>query len=165
MSAVLSGCEPKPSTREARKQCAIDSWLDYMLRRYFVQKRAIWTGKAADGHVFGWSARSVMGRLKDEGDQGASHGTARDVHYFEVYTEDALLVRRAIEGCDHDAYTVGHLHYIVPVSVKVKAREAGYAPSSYYDHLAVFHTWTKGRIELLDVELSRQKIAESLARK
>lgn len=140
-----------------RRKGAVDAWLDHLLRRYFGQKRAMWQGEDRTGHQFGWSSASVVGKLKDEGD-GASQRSARDIHYAEFHTDDALLVRRAVEGCQFDAYIVGHVHYMVPASVKVKSREAGYAPSSYYDHLTVFHTWVEGRIDLLAKTVSRQKI-------
>lgn len=144
-----------------RKKGAVDAWLDHLLRRYFGQKRAMWQGSDRSGHEFGWSSASVMGKLRDE--RGGV--SARDIHYAEFYTPDVLLVRRAIEGVDYDPYVVGHVHYMVPASVKVKSREAGYAPSSYYDYLTVFHTWTEGRIELLDADVSRQKIPTDSAAK
>jgi hypothetical protein len=152
----MANTEILPAHR--RKKGALDAWFDHMLRRYFGQKRAIWSGHAKDGHEFGWSAMSVMGRLREERD-GASQPGNSGIKYAEVFTEDALLVRRAIEGVAYDPYVTAHIHYIVPASVKIKAREAGYSPAGYYQHLEVFHEWTRGRILLLEPSLADDRAA------
>jgi hypothetical protein len=139
-----------------RKRGAIDAWLDNMLRRYMGQKSAMWNGRNRLDHSFGWSSASVLGKIKDERD-GAGQGSFRQA-FAEFFTEDALLVRRSLEGMSYDPYIVGHLHYMVAASVSVKARDAGYAPSTYWDHLKVFHTWVERGVTLLDSDVSREVI-------
>lgn len=131
-----------------------DGWLMEMIRQWASQKRRAWEGRehreGADHHrhEYGWSATSVLGRIYEERD-GASHGSSSN-HFPEHYSRNALLVRRAIEGMDEDPYICGHLHYIVPASVGVKSREAGYSPAGYWIHVGNFRSWIKGRILLLE---------------
>lgn len=149
---VIDGRGPK------KKQGLIDAWLDHMIRRWAGQKRAMWQGSDRSGHEFGWaSATAVLGKIHQERDGSAE--TALEMHYAEFYTEDALLVRRALEDLEEDPLICLHLHYIVPASVSTKAREAGYSPAAYWNYLKAAHAWVEGRIRLLDPKVSRQSTA------
>lgn len=131
-----------------KRQGQIDACLDHMIRRYAGQLAARWRGETKDGHQFGWGGAAVLGKIKEERD-GASQGTMKQ-HFAECFTEDALLIRRAVEGMAYDPYVVFHVYYIVPAPNKVKFAEAGYAPSTAWDHLKVAHAYIDGRLKLLD---------------
>lgn len=147
----MANTETIPAHRKTKG--IVDGWLDQMLRQFFAQKRAAWSKASRDGYEFGWAAKTVMGKLQEEGP--AAGASLRISNYPEHYTPDAWLVRRAIEGCPYDAYVAGHVHYIVSAPVKVKAIEAGFSVAGYWNHLAVFHSWVQGRLLVLEPSLTQ----------
>ena len=85
----------------------------------------IWLG------MDGWPAKTLLGRIMEEGLTGAGHTRAR-AWYPEGLTEEGLLVSRALHRLEEPDRRALMIHYAVPLPADRKARVVGIAERTYY---------------------------------
>lgn len=117
----------------------IKEWLEPMIETWRGQVLGAWRGED------GWPARTVLGRIIDEG-AGASHGGGSQ-RVFEVYHGDGLKIRRAIEGMPLGPRQVFVAHYLASGNATSKSAELGIKKSRYWSLLDAAYHYLAGHLE------------------
>jgi len=109
-------------------------WLEHMCEAW---------GRSVHHLLFGdsgWPARTMLGRIMDEGFTGAA-ATNFVQHHPEVMTGEALEVSCAIKRIpSEELRTVLFAHYVIRKPVKAKAAKLGMERSTYYAKLDKAHS-------------------------
>jgi DNA-directed RNA polymerase specialized sigma24 family protein len=80
----------------------------------------------------GHATRSVLGKIREEGLEGAGQAFARQ-HFAEFYTGDALMGRRAMDGLTDVERAAIIFHFFAKgVPVKLKAHALGWPVRTYW---------------------------------
>ena len=83
----------------------------------------------------GYPVRSLLGKLKEEGIEGASQSRAvQDQFLGEAFTRDALVGRRVIAEKlnDQEKLAIEAHFFVVGLPVKLKAHTLGWKVSTYW---------------------------------
>lgn len=126
-----------------------DSITGHLLRTWAKEYRRILRGGIhyPDGtwHVDGWPPLSPAGKLKDEG-EGLGQGEIRQ-YFAEVYSKDALDIRRAMVGMPEELRLVIILRYVVRKEAKVCADSMDISRARYFILLESAHSYLRGRLD------------------
>lgn len=132
-------------------------WVEDAAIVWGIQKRRLEFGGYFHGdnkfHFDGSSARSVAGKIFEEGDGASAGGTTR--RFAEGLTGDALLFRRAMVGLqEHRVYLLTY-KYVIPkrwmqMKCKVQALcdlfpEKFTCKQAVYDDIGMTHVWISAR--------------------
>lgn len=121
-------------------------WVDTACREWSGPARALFYGKA-----LGWPARSLLGRLVDEGPTGAS-----TVGFYqpmpEGFTGTALQVSIALRKMAETQrfekpWIVVHAHYIFAGRASAKAAQIGISVPHYWRELHTAHAFIAAKLD------------------
>ncbi len=108
-------------------------WIHEGCKHWGWQMRILYVGKD------GWPARSILGRLIEEGALGAS--AVRFMQHFpECLDADALRYNNAIKRLVERDREILFVDYVVVGKSKVKAARIGIPRSTYFDRRDAAHT-------------------------
>lgn len=103
-------------------------WVDSRCRLWGLARRHL------DLKLESWP-ESVWARIRD----GIPPESFAERNFPEVFTGDALLVRRAIPALTDRQRAHIYVHYVVPVPTKEKILRLGHSRENYYQMLAASH--------------------------
>lgn len=124
---------------EGEADVPLREWLEPMLYVWKDQVLASWQGHD------GWPARTVLARIIEEG-AGASHGRGNQ-RVFEVFSNDGLKIRLAMEGMPIGPRQVLAVHYLADGNAKSKAKELEISKSRYWAMLDSAYHYLAGHLE------------------
>lgn len=142
---------PRPFHRDGA-----DSILVAMLEAWAIQYRRLLLGgrRFPDGswHIDGWPSISINGRLQRQA-EGASQVQSRQ-NFAEVYSEEALIMRRAMVGMAEAHWHIVVLIYVLHRSDRRAARELHLGRDPYRDLKIGAHAYLQGRLDALKVDIA-----------
>lgn len=143
----------------------VRDWVEPMLREWGNQRLRVMTGKLVrrDGsvHEDGWPKSSVAAAAREGGITGGSGSSSQ--HFSEVYTGDAYVVWRALQGAPIEVREILHLHYVVKFGERgehlnpgAKARILGVSRAKYFIWLSEAQSYIAGRIDAVKAETTEE---------
>lgn len=130
------GAAVTPAPRQAG--CSVKEWLEPMIESWVFQTRRAWSGSD------GWPLRTVLARVMEEG-AGASH-SAPNQRVFEVYVNDGLAIRRAMDGMPILQRQVFAAHYLADGNATEKSQALGMSRARYWQVLDNAYFWIAGHM-------------------
>ncbi len=118
------------------------AWIHERCKHWGWQMRLLYLGKD------GWPARSILGKLIEEGALGASSSRFMQ-HFPECLDADAIATNNAIKTLSEADREVLFLDYCVIGKAKVKAARMGVERRTYYDRRDAAHVRLSHALYLL----------------
>lgn len=132
----------------ARIRRTIDVTTEQALRTWADQKRQMYVG------LEGWAARSIIGKLKDEGPGAGSGSGCKGQRWLEMYRADGLVVQRIVVTLSELPRLCLSCYYLLCGSwyrkVSDQAEGIGIDRSEYWSYLRIGEESVSSGLRLLE---------------